>query len=345
MSPLASGARGRVQRYAPFLWWVAWFLLAWLTVVAALDLAPTVAEHWPIAAAMLFGSYIAGSTPMGGGTVGFPVLVLLFDGPASLGRGFSFCIQAVGMSSATLFILCGHKPLIIRTLLWAGLGATVVVPLSLVYLVPLVGDAGVKLTFACIWGGFGILTLVKLRQLLSFEGAPMLSGRTEAGAGLAIGLIGGAAAALTGVGIDMVLYTVLVLLFRVELRAAIATSVVIMAYTSLLGAFWSAALGRIDAEVFANWIAAAPVVLIGAPLGSLLLRVIPRGPTLILVSLLCLLQLVYACAHTVRTPLGWAGVIGAVLAMNLVFHGLYTKGARLHAARQRLPGDQRFGAL
>jgi hypothetical protein len=35
---------------------------------------------------MAFGSYVAGSTPMGGGTVGFPILVLLFDLPATLGR-------------------------------------------------------------------------------------------------------------------------------------------------------------------------------------------------------------------------------------------------------------------
>ncbi|MBK7405298.1 MAG: sulfite exporter TauE/SafE family protein [Phycisphaerales bacterium] len=333
MSLTRIDAAGCLQRYSPFLWWVAWFLLAWLTVVFALDLVSLVKGHWPIATAMVFGSYIAGSTPMGGGTVGFPLLVLVFDGPASLGRGFSFCIQSVGMSSATLFILCSRQPIVVRTLLWSAATATVVVPGVLAFVVPHVSDSVVKLSFACIWGGFGILTLVKLRELLGFSGAPRLSGRSEAGAGVAIGLIGGAAAALTGVGIDMVLYTVLVLLFRVELRSAIATSVVIMAYTSLLGAVWSAILGRLDAEIFANWMAAAPVVLLGAPLGSLLLRVIPRGPTLVLVSVLCVLQLVYASTRTVHTAMGWAGVVGAVLAMNAVFHWLYSRGERLHARR------------
>ena len=53
------------------------------------DLAGAIALLVAIAAAMAVGSYFAGSTPMGGGTVGFPVLVLLFDGPATLGRDFA----------------------------------------------------------------------------------------------------------------------------------------------------------------------------------------------------------------------------------------------------------------
>ena len=40
-----------------------------------------------IALAMAIGSYAAGSTPMGGGTVGFPVLVCSLAAP-TLGRDF-----------------------------------------------------------------------------------------------------------------------------------------------------------------------------------------------------------------------------------------------------------------
>ena len=47
-----------------------------------------IGEHWGIAAAMAAGSYVAGSTPMGGGTVGFPVLVLLFDQSGAIGRRY-----------------------------------------------------------------------------------------------------------------------------------------------------------------------------------------------------------------------------------------------------------------
>jgi len=42
-------------------------------------------------------------------------------------------------------------------------------------------------------------------------------------------------ASLTGVGIDMIVYCVLVLLFRADLKVAIPTSVIVMAATSLMG--------------------------------------------------------------------------------------------------------------
>ena len=41
-----------------------------------------------------------GSTPMGGGTVAFPVLVLFFGELATMGRDFSFAVQSVGMTRA-----------------------------------------------------------------------------------------------------------------------------------------------------------------------------------------------------------------------------------------------------
>ena len=56
-----------------------------------------VRSHWPIAVAMAIGSYFAGSTPLGGGTVRFPILVLLLGLPVALGRDFGFATQSVGM--------------------------------------------------------------------------------------------------------------------------------------------------------------------------------------------------------------------------------------------------------
>jgi uncharacterized protein len=323
----------RVGRYAPFVWWVAWFFSAWLVVVMAFRLERVVAEHWPVALAMLLGSYIAGSTPMGGGTIGFPVLVLLFDGPASLGRGFSYCIQSVGMVSATLFILCSRRPCMLGVLVWAFAGATVSLPLSLALVAPLFSDTLVKLAFGCIWGGFGLLTLVKLREVLSFDRVPVLPVRTEATTGLAVGFLGGLAAGLTGVGADMILYTVLVLLFRADIRVAIASSIVLMAYCSMVGAMASASMGLLDREVLHNWLAAAPIVLVGAPIGALVVRYIPRGPTLVVVAVLCVFQLVYIVwanrGERFIVPLA----LLAVLAMNGAFHALHVAGRRLERRR------------
>ena len=86
----------------PFVIWLLLFYSAWLAFVLFGNHLETVLVHWPMAAAMALGSYVAGSTPMGGGTVGFPVLVLLMDLPATLGRDFSFAIQAVGAMAVPL---------------------------------------------------------------------------------------------------------------------------------------------------------------------------------------------------------------------------------------------------
>ena len=44
---------------------------------------------------MIFGSLVAGSTPVGGGAVAFPVMVLFIKLSAEDGRDFSLMIQSV----------------------------------------------------------------------------------------------------------------------------------------------------------------------------------------------------------------------------------------------------------
>ncbi|MAY75792.1 MAG: permease [Phycisphaerae bacterium] len=328
---LLSNPGGRARRYGPFLVWATWFIFAWATLIVLGDFADEALDHWETSLAMLFGSYVAGSTPMGGGTVGFPVLVLILGTTAELGRQFSFAIQAVGMTSAAIFIVCSGRPIAIRLMLWAMAVSAVTLPVVATWVVPLLPESVVKLAFACIWGSFGILTIVKLGELRHMHRLTRLPARVDAVAGVAIGIVGGTASALTGVGIDMIAYTVLVLLYRCDLRVAISTSVLLMAWNSLVGLLTEATLGRLSSEVLYHWLAAAPVVLAGAPLGALALQIIPRLPTMIFVAALCLVQLVWMCVHV---GVGWAavgGVVAAMLVANGVFHLLYVSGKRIAA--------------
>jgi len=313
----------------PWFAWVAAFLTTWAALVAANGWWDRVADHWPIAVAMALGSYVAGSTPMGGGTVGFPVLVLLFDQPAEFGRQFSFLIQSVGMTSAGIYMLCARRPMAWRVMLWAGTASAVSLVLTHYALFPRVPGSAVKLTFACLWGGFGLVTLVKLRDLLAHHHAPTLDARRDAAFGIVAGLVGGVASGLTGVGVDMVVYTVLVLVYRADLKPAIATSVVLMAWNSLVGTGLSVIDGSVEPEVFSNWLAASPVVLFGAPLGAFVVSRIPRGPTLVFVSLLCVGQLVWTMSRVGATGRVILITAGAVAGMNLVFHFMYAFGRHL----------------
>ncbi len=220
----------------PFLIWLAFFYGTWLTIVLAGHHWQTIKEHYGIAIAMAFGSYVAGSTPMGGGTVGFPILVLLFKLPASLGRDFSFAVQSIGMTSATIFILSRRLPLEWVMLRWSLVGSLIGTPLGILFIAPHVPELAIKVLFAIVWASFGVLHLRRINDICANHGVAPAAHRFDRNAGLMIGLLAGATvASITGVGIDMVLYAVLVCLSRADLKVAIPSSVVIMSFTSVVG--------------------------------------------------------------------------------------------------------------
>lgn len=325
--------RNSIRKLWPFGLWLLAFYTVWLTIIIATDGWQSLQHHWPIALAMALGSYIAGSTPMGGGTVGFPVLVLLFDMPGSLGRNFGLAVQSIGMVSASIYIFSARRPLDWRLLRPALVGALIGTPLGAVCVAPFVPDLWVKLTFAVVWCSFGIMHLLKMRELVSATGVSDRWRNLDRLLGLAVGLSGGIVASITGVGIDMMVYATLVLLYRADLKIAIPTSVVIMAFASVVGITTNAILSQInpglyymDPEVYANWLAAAPIVALGAPFGALVVNLIPRTPTLLLVSLLCIGQFFWTIAHEGVSGLVLLCAVAGVLAVNGVFHLLYHWG-------------------
>ena len=108
-------------------YWFAYvgaFYVVWLILAFGFGYWEQVKAHWPMAVVMIFGSVVAGSTPMGGGTVAFPFLVLVFGLPPNLGRNFGLAIQALGMTSAMIFILCRRTPIQLRMLIWSSVGAS-----------------------------------------------------------------------------------------------------------------------------------------------------------------------------------------------------------------------------
>ena len=329
------------QRLWIWLLWLAAFYGAWSWLVFALGHWEAARAHWPMAAAMAVGSYAAGSTPMGGGTVGFPILVLLFDQPAQLGRDFSFAVQSIGMTSASIFILCRRQPLAWAMLKGAVLGATIGTPLGIFLVAPWIPALWIKLIFAVLWGSFGILHLWRIREIAEHEGMTDFDERWDMRVGFAIGLAACATVvSVSGVGVDMVLYTVLVLLCRADLKIAIPTSVIIMAYSSVLGIFTKMAFTGVQPGVFENWLAAAPIVALGAPLGVFVVQFIGRKPTLLVVAVLCVGQLLWTLSRErdALGPWGFALVLGAVGGCLLGFDRLRVWGGRLVEANRRRVG-------
>jgi uncharacterized membrane protein YfcA len=327
----------RYRRLWPFFLWLAVFYGAWLALVLTGERLATALAHWPMAVAMAAGSYVAGSTPMGGGTVGFPVLVLLMDLPATLGRDFSFAIQAVGMTSASIYILCSRKELEWPMLKAALPGALIGTPLGILFVAPLASDLFIKLLFASMWCSFGLLHLRRINEITRYEGMTPHDKAFDYKVGMTVGFFGSlTVASITGVGIDMFLYMFLVLWCHADLKIAIPTSVVLMAFTSLVGIAAKLLLGDLQPGTFENWLAAAPIVAIGAPLGALVVSRIGRRPTLVVVSILCVVQFAWTLVHERASLTPWnvgAALLGVVLFL-LVFQDMYSHGIRL-ARRSR----------
>ena len=118
-----SGLRGPLMKY--WYLYVGAFYAVWVALIGGFQYWGPALMHWRMALVMLLGSIVAGSTPMGGGTVAFPVLVLLFHQPAEMGRNFAMSIQALGMTSAMIFIVCRRTPIPPRMLLGGAAGAAI----------------------------------------------------------------------------------------------------------------------------------------------------------------------------------------------------------------------------
>lgn len=335
-----SGATATATGRRVFGAWLVVFYTAWTTTVVCGGLWPVVRAHWPISIAMAGGSFVAGSSPVAGGSVGFPVLVYVFDHPAKLGRDFSLAIQSIGMVSASIYILTRRCQVEWRILRYALIGAALAMPLGMYGVAPNVGDAWVKLLFSVVYAGFGLLHVFRLRGIVVNEGPSQARFAADPAIGIAVGFAGGLLASVIGVGADILLYGVLVFLYHTDLKVAIPTSVILMAFTSVVGAgysllalIWSPAGGPSVLDVFPYWLAAAPVCAVGGPLGSLVSRFVPRRVILGVVVVLCLSQYAWTCHH--EHIVGWslAIAVAGVGAMNVALHSLFVFGRRSLAAK------------
>lgn len=87
----------------------------WLTIGLREEvLVSSVTKYYPMMIAMVLGSMIAGSTPLGGGVVAFPVSVLVLGFRPDQGRDFSLFIQSVGMTAASFLIFYKKRHLLRR---------------------------------------------------------------------------------------------------------------------------------------------------------------------------------------------------------------------------------------
>lgn len=247
----------------------------WVVCMAVTGLAGRAADNLPAAATMVFGSFVAGSTPQGGGAVAFPVFTKLLGVAAADARTFSLSIQAIGMGAASLAIALTGRAVDRRalrlTVPWSIVGYVVGFLLFSVLAPP---SAPLKVLFTLVVVAAGLATWTTRNRPAGGRDAVLLTEQTEWWIASAA-VLGGLASSLFGSGADVATYLVLTIVLGLRPSIGVATSVVTMAAVSVVGLTISLLTGALSiapaaasVDVFGMWIAAIPVVVIGAPLGS-----------------------------------------------------------------------------
>ena len=104
---------------------------------------------------------------------------------------------------------------------------------------------------------------------------------------LGFGVIGGIVSGITGSGLDIVSFSLLVLAFGINEKVSTMTSVVLMAGNAIVGCLWGLVFSPVPiaSETWLYWWVSVPVVVLGAPLGAKFIS--KRSSLFIVVLLLC----------------------------------------------------------
>ena len=269
-SPVLSPRRASVSVLAVAA--LVWVL--WLTGMVQGDRWALFADNWFMSVTMVFGSFIAGATSEGGGAVAFPVMTMLFKIPPATARDFSLMIQAVGMTAAAATILWTRIPVERRALLWGSLGGALGVVIGIELISPLLPPPATKMTFLSIWLSFSV-ALFWINRAADREVRDTIEGFTGKHGLLlaAVGVIGGAISGMTGSGLDILTFSLLVLRFRISEKIATPTSVILMAINAAVGFLWKhGAGGGMAPEAWNYWWVCVPIVVVGAPFGARFIR-------------------------------------------------------------------------
>jgi uncharacterized membrane protein YfcA len=301
----------------PPLVWLAWYGLPAQPPLAIL------AEHWRITLTMAFGSFIAGATSEAGGAVAFPVFTKVFAIPPVQAKLFALATQSIGMGSGFLTILLLRIRVEWRAIFWTVLGAIPTLPAGL-FLAGTLSSGAVRISFTVVQCSFALALWWHNRDQ-NRERNQVLPrcGWQERIVLLAFGMLGGLISGLLGSGLEIIVFSVLVLWFRLCEKTATPTVIVMMVLTTWSGFALIVQTGQFIAPVTHYWLAAIPIVVVGAPLGVYACSCMSREAVVWFLIVLILAELV---SSLLLIPLDRATAIAALggfLGFSLLYFSMY----------------------
>ena len=292
----------------------------WLTAAGPSRAFSNLIANWKAAVTMIFGSMVAGGTSIGGGAVAFPVFTKVLHVPANEAKVFSLAIQSVGMSAASLTIVAMKSKVEWRFIRWASFGGVPGIILGSVFLAPILPSNLIKFSFTMMVCSFAMVLFVLNSTRSKRNLAIPVWGKRERIFSLIAGLWGGIVSGLVGSGMDIVGFSIMVLLFGLCEKVSTSTSVILMAINAVVGfILHQCFIGDFVEPVTNYWLAALPVVVVGAPTGAMLCNLMKRKTIARILIALILIELV---SSFLLIPLN-AQLLGHSLFMFAIFSSIY----------------------
>lgn len=242
---------------------------------------------WLIAPIMALGSFVAGSTFLGGGAVAFPALTKLLTADPTTAKTFSLAIQSVGMSAASMYIISRTRSLPFAFILLYSASSAVGLFCSLTFFEHSIEPADLRVGFTLFLLCFLVVYLLTRDSKNTSKETHLERNIRDLSLTVFCGYAGGSISGLLGSGADLIAFCLLALYFRIEIIRATQISVIVMALTSITGVVIQAGVyDRVSEEVLSYWVIAAPVVLFGAPIGAIFCRKISSNSLLYFISLI-----------------------------------------------------------
>lgn len=268
--------------------WTVWLILIGPSRALSIEI-----NNWEAAVTMIFGSIVAGGTSMGGGAVAFPVFTKVLQVPPQEATVFSLAIQSVGMSAASLTIVAMKTNVEWRFIRWASVGGVLGIILSSVFLAPILPPNIIKFSFTMMVCSFAMVLFALNRTSRNRNLVIPYWGKREQIFSLLAGVWGGIVSGLVGSGIDIVGFSIMVLLFGLCEKVSTPTSVILMAINAIVGfILHEYFIGDFVEPVTNYWLAAVPVVVVGAPTGAILCNLMKPKTIVRIVIGLILIELV-----------------------------------------------------
>uniref|UniRef100_A0A158PAZ1 Membrane transporter protein n=1 Tax=Angiostrongylus cantonensis TaxID=6313 RepID=A0A158PAZ1_ANGCA len=294
------------------LWWLTAIRHDWLALFRT---------HWHMPLIMVLGAIVAGMTSEGGGAVAFPFMTLGLHIDPITARDFSLLMQSVGMMCALFVIVFMQVQIEQRAVLFGTIGSIPGLVFGFEIFDPLLDAAQKKMLFVSIWTSFAIALFILNSQKKRTTYKTIIDFKPwKAMVLIATGFIGGIFTAFAGSGVDICIFSIVTLLFRVSEKTATPTTIPILGLNSLVGAYyrliWKGDVSKLALDYLKVSI---PIGVTLAPFGSFLGSHFHRQ---VLATFIYVLETISVIGFLLTKPWAKFGLIMKKREKEICFYGM-----------------------